>query len=404
MLNIVQAVCAANAGRDPRGLRLKLHKLRQDPFAFLRGTCQRYYQAMPEPDWTGGAPVGWVCGDLHLENFGAYLGRQGKVCVDINDFDAAQRAPLSWDVLRLLSSLRLACRERGWGHDVQDAAGQRFVAMYARALAAAQNTLPRPPCVSLPLANLQNHAQRRGQARQHMLALIHEPEGKPRLKVDGERLLAIPRRLRDDVERLLDQVAVRQAGWTGLRVKDAALRLAGTGSLGLPRYLVLVKTDGDPGCQLLDLKLATSPGCLATAQPAWPSEAMRIVTQQQRLQARPERGLAALADGPRSWTLRPWQPPDLGLRATQVLARADDLIPLLSDLANITAGAHRRGAGQDGAAGAQDMAATAAEHAATWPAAWLHAERQATAQLERDWRAYARAYDRGAFMSLLQDD
>ena len=115
MPHLVQAVCEANTGRDPQGLRLKLRKLRQDPFAFLRGTCQRYYQAMPEPGWTGGAPVGWICGDLHLENFGAYRSSQGKARVDINDFDAAQKAPLSWDVLRLLSSLRLACRERGWG-------------------------------------------------------------------------------------------------------------------------------------------------------------------------------------------------------------------------------------------------------------------------------------------------
>ena len=207
---------------------------------------------------------------------------------------------------------------------------------------------------------------------------------------------------RDHIAHLLSQPAVGDAGWRRLRVKDAALRLAGTGSLGLPRYLLLVKTDADPGRQLLDLKLATAPGVLATAQPAWPSEAHRIATLQQRLQARPLKGLAALADGPRSWTLRPWQPPDLGLRATQVLAQADDLIPLLSDLARITAGAHKRGAGQDGAATRQDMSTIAATHADIWPAAWLHAERQATAQLERDWRAYARAYDSGAFTALLQ--
>ena len=100
--------------------------------------------------------------------------------------------------------------------------------------------------------------------------------------------------------------------------------------------------------------------------------------------------------------MRPFQSPDLGLQAARALTRADDLIPLLGELARITAGAHRRGAGQDGAAHAQEMAAAAVEHASTWPAMWLRAERQATAQLERDWRAYARAYDGGAFAELLQ--
>lgn len=402
MPDIVQAVYEANAGRDPRGLRLKLYKLRRGPFAFLRGTCQRFYQTLVEPGLAGSAPQGWICGDLHLENFGAYRNGLGKACVDINDFDSAVLAPLNWDLLRLLSSLRLACQERGWGKTVQDAAGLRLVSMYTNALARASSE--RRALTSRPLAELLAFAQQRS-ARQQMASVVHTTQGKTQIKIDGERLMAISDTQRKHVKWLLDQTAVHQAGWRGLRVKDAGLRLAGTGSLGLPRYLVLVKAGGRShaqGTQLLDLKLATKPGIAATAQAPWPSEAQRTVTLQKRLQTRPLNGLVALEDGPHSWTLRPWQPPGLGLQATDALARADDLIPLLDDLAGRTAAAHVRGADKDGAACAQEMAAAACENASTWPAAWLHVEQRTTAQLQRDWQAYASAYDQGAFAALLQ--
>lgn len=45
--------------------------MRQDPFAFLRGSGHLFYDALsPRLDHLG--PLAWMCGDLHLENFGAF--------------------------------------------------------------------------------------------------------------------------------------------------------------------------------------------------------------------------------------------------------------------------------------------------------------------------------------------
>ena len=58
------------------------------------------------------------CGDLHLENFGAYQTDDGEFRFDINDFDEALVAPCSLDLVP---------------RDDQHAAGRRSVEDFGRA-------------------------------------------------------------------------------------------------------------------------------------------------------------------------------------------------------------------------------------------------------------------------------
>ena len=41
------------------------------------------------------SPVCWICGDLHIENFGSYKGDNRLVYFDLNDFDESILAPVS---------------------------------------------------------------------------------------------------------------------------------------------------------------------------------------------------------------------------------------------------------------------------------------------------------------------
>lgn len=47
----------------------------------------------------------WVCGDLHLENFGSYKGDNRLVYFDLNDFDEAALAPANRELIRMVASL-----------------------------------------------------------------------------------------------------------------------------------------------------------------------------------------------------------------------------------------------------------------------------------------------------------
>src|SRR5712692_1326653 len=87
MNNAVERIQAFDAGRDPRLLQMKYKLMQHDVFAFYRGTCHLFYQDWPADSPLNAAPSAWLCGDLHLQNFGSYKGDNRLVYIDINDFD-----------------------------------------------------------------------------------------------------------------------------------------------------------------------------------------------------------------------------------------------------------------------------------------------------------------------------
>jgi len=89
-----------NEGRDPERLDMKYEAMRQSPFAFFRGTCHLFWEDWPRDSPLDSAPATWVCGDLHLENFGTYMAA----------FAERQRKPGFFKVRAGWNGLRRACR------------------------------------------------------------------------------------------------------------------------------------------------------------------------------------------------------------------------------------------------------------------------------------------------------
>ena len=61
----------------------KLERMRQSPQAFLRGAAPLFYELIAQDGTLAEGPDGdgWIIGDLHVENFGAYRpseDREGK--------------------------------------------------------------------------------------------------------------------------------------------------------------------------------------------------------------------------------------------------------------------------------------------------------------------------------------
>jgi len=103
---ILEAISNNNAGRDPERLAMKYAKMAQSQFIFLRGACHLFYDSLPDLPLFQEAPLAWCCGDLHFENFGSYKGDNRLVYFDINDYDEAALAPVTWDMVRLLTSIQ----------------------------------------------------------------------------------------------------------------------------------------------------------------------------------------------------------------------------------------------------------------------------------------------------------
>jgi Uncharacterized protein conserved in bacteria (DUF2252) len=90
-------------------LRLKHQQMAADIFSFMRATFYRWLELMAEncPDlWQ--APGLLAVGDLHVENFGTWRDREGRLVWGINDFDESFDLPFTNDLVRLATSAQLA--------------------------------------------------------------------------------------------------------------------------------------------------------------------------------------------------------------------------------------------------------------------------------------------------------
>jgi uncharacterized protein (DUF2252 family) len=289
--DVVSRVDAFNSDREPERLAVKYAAMRTSPFAFFRGTCHLFYEDLD----TGAlppSPLVWCCGDLHLQNFGTYKGDNRLVYFDINDFDEACLAPASWEVVRLLSSIVVAGEDLGIPARTQSAWMRALTGGFAAALSSGK-------------ARWIERATASGQIRELLLELkarkrrkfldrrapVMQKNGRRRLLIDGKRTLALLPGQRKMLDAAIAKFAAAEAEPGFFRILDAARRVAGTGSLGLERYVLLVEGRGSPdGNFLLDFK--HEPGsCLAMVcaelppQPKWKSEAERVAVTQHDVQA-----------------------------------------------------------------------------------------------------------------------
>ena len=400
-MDAVELIRRANADRDPERLALKYARMRSDPFIFLRGSCDLFFARLALEGVMRKPPRVWCCGDLHLENFGTYKGDNRQVYFDLNDFDEALLAPLSWDLVRALASILVARRGFGLGERADAVAIELCEAMldaYAEALAAGKAYWVERETAPAPVADLL--AALRARARPEFLDSRTERVGKRRrIRIDGRKALAASRAQRDAVRALVEGLPPAPGRPRFFDVIDVARRIAGTGSLGLERYIVLVRGKGSPdGNYLLDLKRAapSAPERYAgVAQPAWADEAHRVVALQQRLQAVPMAFLWPLRFEGRSFVLRGLQPSEDRVALAQRRHPAARLRSLVALMGQCLAWAQLRSSGRGGSASADELIAFGQRR--RWRRKLLALAQHMADVVETDWAAYAHAYDQGAF-------
>src|ERR1700733_13039844 len=96
MEDISRRIIAFNKDRLPDLVQLKYESMTDNPFRFFRGTNHIFYDDLQNAGPMPESPAAWICGDLHLENFGTYKSDNRLIYFDLNDFDEAILAPVSW--------------------------------------------------------------------------------------------------------------------------------------------------------------------------------------------------------------------------------------------------------------------------------------------------------------------
>ena len=353
-----------NAGRDPERLIIKYRKMRRSPFAFFRGTAHLFWEDLASrsgalPD----SPLVWACGDLHFENFGSFQGDNGLSYFDLNDFDEAALAPASWEIARFVASAYVAAPSLSLTRSEANELVKLFLDAYREALVDGKARWIERATASGMVQTLLRRV-----TKETRLTLIESRtavrKGKRRIDVDGRHALPITDSQRRRVTRQLDNFAKSQPDPDFFRVIDIARRVAGLGSLGLERYIVLVRGDGGPeGNALLDAKKAV-PSSLASfqrlRQPAWPSEADRIVSIQRRMQAIAPAMLHAKKVGRGGYVLRELQPTSDRLSLRDARGDPHQLRSAAKSMGGVTAWAQLRSSGRDGSAIADSLISFAA--------------------------------------------
>ncbi len=395
-MNIVKRIQKANAGRDPTLLAMKYAALRNSPFTFFRGTNSLFYARLAESGFGVAAPAVWCCGDLHLQNFGSYKGDNRLVYFDLNDFDEAALAPASWELVRLAASLRVGLTELGLSTARITTLVEALIGEYARTLAGGKaGWVERGTAQGIVEQLLDQLSERKRPA--FLDSRTVQSKKARRLLVGTGKALPVTDEERALVAATIDGFAASQGQPDFFRVLDVAHRIAGTGSLGLPRYVVLVEGKGSPdGNYLLDLKRA-APSTLgmmfAPLQPQWGNDADRITGVQHHMQAVTAAWLHPVLHQGQPFVLRALQPSEDRL-PFDAFGKQDDLFDgAIAMLARCTAWAHLRSSGWRGAATADALIAFAGKQ--KWQRQVADAAASMAAQVMADWNSYAAAYDAG---------
>lgn len=393
----VAAIQAFNAGRDPERLALKYAALADNPFSFLRGTCHLYYAGWPADTLLDQAPAAWISGDLHFENFGSYKGDNRLVYFDLNDFDEALLAPCTWELARFISSLLVGAEQIGISRPEAIQLGHAFIARYRATLRQGKaRWIERATAHGMVRELLQGLKRR----KLHDLVLARTVSGKKRdhqLRCDGKKALPAGSDERQRITAFLDRFAANTPDPAFFRVLDIAHRIAGTGSLGLERYIILVEGHGSPeGHHLLDLKYAPGSALLpyvSQEQPVWTTEAERVVWVQQACQAVSPAFLHAVTIDERSYTLRELMPSQDRLQLEQWQHRFARLEDAVHSMADNTAWAHLRASGRRGASIADTLIEFGQRD--DWTKPLLDAAQHAASRNQQQWRAFRRAFIAG---------
>ncbi len=171
---------------------------------------------------------------------------------------------------------------------------------------------------------------------------------------------------------------------------DIGFRIAGTGSIGVKRYVCLLENEANPKQKrLIDIKMALPSSIIAPShlqQPAWKDEAERIIRVQDMMQHVTPAFLSPFHHQHEWYVVRAIQPTADKITVDNSWKPGGLIDQYLSDLALLTASAHLRSSGRYGAATADDLKAFAED--SSWELPLVQWIQQYAVQVSKDYTVF----------------
>ena len=358
MQTLFDKINSHHAGLLPSKVARKYKLLTENAFCFFRGTNQLFYEdlnyeALPH------SPVCWICGDLHIENFGSYKGDNRLVYFDLNDFDESILAPVSWELVRMLTSMLVGFDALKITDKQAKKACELFLKKYTKVLADGNpgyiETRTATGIVKRFLNSIEERSDKKLLAKRTL-----KKNGILQLSSGKDKQLIIDKQLKRNLIKVFKKwMKSNNQPPNDYKVLDARFRLAGTGSMGISRYLFLIEKIGDPGKHMLiDMKQAKRSSLkpfVNVPQPNWESESHRMVTIQKTMQNIPPAQLSTLYFRGESYLMQELQPTKDRINFEMIQHDFEVVCSVIEDMAMITASAHLRSVGRMGSCIADEL-------------------------------------------------
>ncbi|TDW96779.1 DUF2252 domain-containing protein [Dinghuibacter silviterrae] len=394
--SLLHRIQAYNKGRIPAVLAMKYTAMSRNAFGFLRGSDHLFFEDIPKDSPILQSPKTWICGDLHLENLGSFKGDNGLAYFDLNDFDEAALAPCLLDITRFACSVHVGADELG-----MDAKGavfhvKAFLDQFATTLQKGYiRVLEKETAVGVIRQLLQTVQNR---TRKEFLTGRVEGKKKPRLVTGTGHYIAISEEEQKRVSDAFCKTPLYKSNPEFFAIKDIAFRIAGTGSLGMERYAVLVEGHSGKGrYALIDIKEAQAPSLLLRhhfRQPAWTSQAERIVEIQKRVEAAAPALLSTMEIDGRHFVVKELQPMEDKLNLAHFGGKTKRCSQFIDKVGAICAWGALRSGGRQGSATADELIAFAGK-ADEWKKYVADYASKYAGKVRRDYAHFKKAYDSG---------
>ncbi len=395
---IAKRIKQFNSGRNPDVLQMKYKNMRSNAFVFYRGSCHLFYEDLPSKSFFDLAPPVWVCGDLHLENFGCYQADNRGVYFDINDFDESVLAPCLWDVARLLTSLLLSADTLKIDLPTAVQLCKHFLKTYTQTLQAGSARLMEEKFAQGTLKKFLESVSSR-KRKEFINSRTVKIDDKRKLLINAEHVCKIGKAKKQQIKKVISEWAKTQQLSEFDKVLDVGYRIAGTGSLGLERYVLLVKGKGAEKHHLLDMKIA-NPSCLTPylkmKQPFWKNEADRVIQIQRQMQIFPQALLSAIKFDKQWFVLKELQPSQDKMDLTLCKGKVEEIKNVIETFAEILAWDQLRSGGRSGSATADELIHFASIFP-EWGEELMNYSMSYARQVQKDFKEFSMAYDAGYF-------
>lgn len=395
-MNAIEQIKQYNAGRNALLLAHKYERMTGDLYRFFRATGHLFYSDFAQHFSTVDTSRVWGCGDLHLQNFGTYKAENRLVYFDLNDFDEAMLVPVTWELSRMLVSIHLAAEELDLEETECTLLISAFLNSYTQTLSSGK-----PIDIERRIATGMLQAFMEKLEKRRRKDLIKERtvkvDGDRKLNVDNEKVVGILPEQKAIVEKMVMEWQQQHPNPFLKRICDVGVRVTGTASLGLERYVLLVESPNEK-LYLLDLKEARHSilsSYIQLPQTHWETEAQRIVEIQRRVNNVLPTLLNPISNGTKSYILKELQPEQDKFDFEYWDGEMESLETLIRTMAMVTASGHLRSAGRQGSSIADELIAFAQE--SQWQQDLIFYCQAYPTKVHQDYFDFCEAYEEGFF-------